>query len=401
MKWNFKLHMLVTATLLAGCSNLAIFDDKRVAAPEISAASAQLPFRELPTLKKAYISAKPANRGDQISIGELGKDGGNRDMVLTLAHEIAHNQHGKFDSLLIAHKNKLLFESYYLRGRVNLPHFQASATKGWLSLAVGRAIQLGYLTMEDLHKPLFEFLKQIDRASYVEGAEIITLDKALSMRSGMSISRDQIEEIEQKAKNQQGQNHIKTLLEVSPAISPETQTFNYQRVDPKLVMQVLEVVTPKGAEHFIKTELLDKLGITNYRWNDDVSGLPMAPFGSYMTSRDMLKLGILTSNNGKWDGEQLLPEKYIKKATNRIVHRGEGDIFFTDKNVTKPGYGYYWWQADMQVDDKTYFTTSAQGGGGQYVILVGELDLVIVFTAHDRDANTMQLTAEKLLPAFR
>jgi len=39
-------------------------------------------------------------------------------------------------------------------------------------------------------------------------------------------------------------------------------------------------------------------------------------------------------------------------------------------------------------------------GGGQYIILIEELDLLIVVTAHDGDDSTLQLTAERILPAF-
>lgn len=76
----------------------------------------------------------------------------------------------------------------------------------------------------------------------------------------------------------------------------------------------------------------------------------------------------------------------------RIIDRVE--------KVSSPGYGYYFWQADMQVGDKKYFTRSAQGGGGQYIILIDELDLIVVATAHERNDKTMQMTANRILPAF-
>ena len=54
----------------------------------------------------------------------------------------------------------------------------------------------------------------------------------------------------------------------------------------------------------------------------------------------------------------------------------------------------------MKVGDKTYSTTSAQGGGGNYIIWIEELDLMVVITAHDRNEAMMQVTADKILPAF-
>ena len=105
---------------------------------------------------------RPADRNDALVVGKLGTDGGNKAMVLQLAEEFANNKHGDYDSLLIAHKDKLLFESYFMRGRINLPHFQSSTTKSYTSMLIGRAIQLGYITMADLDKPLVSFLKGLD-----------------------------------------------------------------------------------------------------------------------------------------------------------------------------------------------------------------------------------------------
>jgi CubicO group peptidase (beta-lactamase class C family) len=368
-------------------------------APEATAAEAELSFRDIPYLEKAFIDTTPTDKKDGIPVGKLGINGGNKDMIFKLAQEIADSMDGKFDSLLIAHKGKLLFESYYLRGRINLPHFQASATKAYTSLALGRAIQLGYLTMADLDKPLISFLKDLDPTKFVEGVEKITLHKAMTMHSGIRISKEQREEFEKNPSQLKGQGQVQAYLEHSAPITAETQSFKYQ-MDPTLVMQVLDAIVPGTAKDFIKNELLDKLGITNYRWRTDVSGLPRSGNGSSMTSRDMLKWGTLAMNKGLWQGEQLVPEAFIAKATSRILLTGDDDVYGGGKDVSSQGYGYYWWNADLKYGNKSYFSASAQGGGGQYIILVEELDLMVVVTAHDNDNVTLQITAERILPAF-
>jgi CubicO group peptidase (beta-lactamase class C family) len=368
-------------------------------APEATAAEAELSFRDIPYLEKAFIDATPADRKDGIPVGKLGINGGNKDMIVKLALEIADSMDGKFDSLLIAHKNKLLFESYYLRGRIDLPHFQASATKAYTSLALGRAIQLGYLSMADLDKPVVSFLKNLDSTKLVEGAEKITLHQAMTMRSGIRISQEQREKLEKNPSQLKGQGQVQAYLELSAPITSESQSFKYQ-MDPELVMQVIDAAVPGTAKDFIKKELLDKLGITNYRWRTDVSGLPRSGNGSSMTSRDMLKWGTLAMNKGLWQGEQLVPEAFIAKATSRILLTGDDDVYGGGKDVSNQGYGYYWWDADLKYGNKSYFSSSAQGGGGQYIILVEELDLLLVVTAHDNDNVTLQIVAERILPAF-
>ncbi|AXT59542.1 serine hydrolase [Aquimarina sp. AD10] len=365
----------------------------------VSSNNNEISFWEIPQLNNAYISTTPEDKKDGIPIGKLGVDGGNKEMILKLSQEIADNKHDPFDSFLIAHKGKLIFESYYNKGRINLPHFQASATKAYTCLAIGRAIQLGYLSMEDLNKPLVSFLKDLDPTKFVKGVEKITLHQAMTMRSGIRISKKQSEEIEKNPNQLKGQGQVQAYLEHSAPITATSQSFKYQ-FDPVLAMQVLDAVVPGSAKDFIKNELLDKMGITNYDWKTDISGLPRSGSGTSMTSRNMVKWGILTANKGKYNGEQLVPEAFINKATYKILYTGDDDIYGGGKDVSNQGYGYYWWSADLKSGKKSYFSRSAQGGGGQYIILIEELDLVIVVTSHENDNSTLQIIAERILPAF-
>ena len=360
-----------------------------------------LKFWDVPELEEAFIDLAPAPRGDGIAVGELGVDGGNEDMIVQLAKEIAEGQHDNHDSLLIVHKGKLLFESYYRWGRVNLTHPQASATKTYTGLALGRAIQLGYLTMADLDKPVVSFLNDLDPSKFVEGAELITLHQALTMRTGFTLSDEQREALEEDPSQIEGQRFVQALLEQSAPITRDSQSaFKYGNYGPPLVMQVIDAVVPGTAEDFIKDEVFGKMGITTYRWLQGPDGLPAAGWKSSFTSRSMAKVGILAMNKGKWNGEQLVPEAYIRKATSRIVKNGDDDIFGGGKDVSNQGYGYYWWSGDLKSGDKTYFSASAQGGGGQFIVLIEELDLIVVVTSHVRHPSTLQLTAERILPAF-
>lgn len=361
---------------------------------EASEAEAKLSFRDLQPLEKAFIDTAPNKRDDSVSVGKLSHDGRNKASIVKLAHEIAEGKHGKYDSLLIAHKGKLLFESYYLRGRSNMPHPQASAVKGYTSFAVGRAIQMGYLTMADLDKPLVSFLKDLTPSKFVEGAEKITLHKALTMHGGLSVSDEKWQALEQNPKALQGQGLVQNLLEHSGPISAETQTYLYGNFNPILVMSVIDAVVPGTAKDFIKHEILDKLNITNYQWQTHVSGLPQAGWKVSLMSRDMLKLGNVVLNKGQWKGEQLISADYLAKATSGLVKPTQ------DWMPKSYRYGYFWYQAPLAVGDKHYSASFAWGGGGQRVIVVDELDLTIVITAHDRDDNIMDHISKSVLPVF-
>jgi CubicO group peptidase (beta-lactamase class C family) len=397
LRSNLSLKHFIVAAVFSSLSVAATAGSKinNSKAPEATAAEAKLSFRDTSVLEKAYIDPSPAIRKDKILVGKLFADGRKAKTIIKLAKEIADKKHGNYDSLLIAHKDKLIFESYYLRGRVNLPHPQASAVKTYTSLVVGRAIQMGYLNLSDLHKPLVSFLKELDPTKFTDGAEKITLHKALIMHGGLNVNREEWEALEKATPGKlKGQGLVQTLLEKSKPITAESQTYLYGNYNPMLVMTVIDAVVPGTAQEFIKNEILDKLSITNYSWDTHISGLPQAGWLVSMTSRDMLKLGSLVLNKGKWNGEQLISANYLTKATSGLVKPTD------DWMPESYRYGYFWYQAPLAVEGKNYDATFAWGGGGQRVIVVAELDLTIVITAHDRDDKIMTQIENAVLPVF-
>ena len=395
MTTNLKFKSLIAVALLSVCSGIvSAKTDKNINAPEVSDAEVKMSFWDMPYLKKAFIDTTPNDRKDGLFVGELNIDSSDKSNIVNMAQDLAENNQGKFDSVLISHKNKLIFESYYGRGRIDLPHFQASVTKSYLSIAIGRAIQLGYLTMADLNKPVIDFVKGINLETIVDGAEKVTLHQTMSMRSGIRVSDENQKLIMDSSMTKQGVNIAQQFLQHSEVISSDSQTFKYQDADPRITMQVLESVVPGSAKDFIKNEVLAKVGITTYNWKEDVNGSPIAESTSEMTSRDMLKLGTLVLNKGKWNGVQLISADFLSKATSGMTKPTEDWI------PDSFSYGYFWYQTELKIKDKNYDAKFAWGGGEQYILTFPELDLTVAFTAHARENNTMQLIAERILPAF-
>ncbi|MEO0421885.1 MAG: serine hydrolase [Pseudomonadota bacterium] len=398
---------LVVTVLMASCVPPAPapvpFGDTSIeyVAVEVLVNEDDLSFWDIPLLDEPVMSTAPPDRGDGLDVGELGVDGGDRVAIVALAEELAGGRYGACDSLLLVHQGKLVFEAYFRRGRINITHPQVSATKSYTALALGRAIQLGHLAMSDLDQPLVSLLGDLDPSGFAEGAETITLHDALTMSSGLRISEAQLEAIEQDPRVVAGREQVRAYLRSSAPVTREARRFAYQGTDPTLVMQVIDAVVPGSAEAFIKGELLDRLGITTYGWQTDVSGLPRAGDRASISSRAMAKWGLLVLNEGTWADDQLIPRAYIEKLTARAVAlRGE-DVDVASASVGNPGYGYFWWQADLLSAGERYFSTSAQGGGGQYVVVVEELDLIVVVTAHGLESPALALIAERIVPAFR
>lgn len=346
--------------------------------------------QNLPDLKRPFVDTAPEDMADGIEVGELGSDSGNKTAIMALAREIVAGQHGEVDSLLIHHDGRLIFESYYRRGRANYPHYQMSITKSYTALALGRAIQLGHLKMSDLDRPVLDFLEEIDQSKIAAGCDSITLGDALNMYSGIRVDKETVATLRKSPDRLKGQGQIQAYFENTAPVTTDSKQYKYQSSDPSMVMQVLETAVPGTAREFIARELLKPLGISNFGWQDDVSGLPKSAAGSSMRSRDMIKWGMLVQNDGQWDGEQLLPADFVQKATSRIHTNPQGT-----------SYGFFWWRHEVNVDKKTYDLKSGRGAGGQFIMMIDELNLIIAITSHNKGMGKMLTTApERIIPAI-
>ncbi len=345
---------------------------------------------KLADLEEPYVNLQPSDREDGIPVARFTRKVGDRRAMLKFTREIAAGAHGEIDSFLLMKDGKLILESYFRRGRANYPHYQMSITKSYTAMALGRAMQLGHLSMADLDKPVVDFLKDVDRAKLVEGANAITLAEALNMHSGIRIDKAKARELMKTPGQPKGQGQIQAYLEHSTPIPPSPREYKYQGSDPSMTMQVIEAVVPGSARAFIEKELLGKMGITNFAWQEDVSGLPKSAAGSSMRSRDMIKWGMLVMDGGKWDGEQLDTKELVKRATERMYTNPKGT-----------SYGFFWWRHDMEVDGKKFDCISGRGAGGQFIFMTPELDLIGVITAHNKGMGSMLKTfPERVILVF-
>lgn len=389
---NLRYKIVVASILLISCGGVSAGNNHK--APKATAEEKTMQFWDMPLLKKEFTDTAPVKLSDDLDVGKLSVDGGDKTPILQFAKQLAGNKHGKYDSLLISHKGKLVFESYYKRGRIDLPHFQFSATKGYTSLMLARAVQLGYLTMDDLHKPLMNFFKDLDTSKLAVGTENITLHQALTMRSGLRFSDEQLKEFRENREKFSGIAEVQAFLELTEPVTKESQVFKYQGVDPILVMHVLDAVVPGTAKDFVEKEFFNKLGIVNYKWALDPKNLPVADSGIDLTSRDMVKIGEMLVNKGKWEDKQFLSQEYLAAAFGSVTKATES---WHPENFS---YGYLWYHANMAFDNKNYGVNLTWGSGGNRIIVVNELDLVIAITGYDREDKVFEPLIEAILPTF-
>ena len=99
----------------------------------ISSLGKEVSFWSIPHLNNAFVTTTPEDRKDGILVDTLAVSSEDQNAIKKVSQAIFDGKYGNYDALLISHKNKLVYESYYKKGRINLPHGQASAVKGYTS----------------------------------------------------------------------------------------------------------------------------------------------------------------------------------------------------------------------------------------------------------------------------
>jgi CubicO group peptidase (beta-lactamase class C family) len=113
------------------------------------------------------------------------------------------------------------------------------------------------------------------------------------------------------------------LIPGTPSASPG-QRWQYNDDNLRKLAEVIVVQGEESLEDKFRDDIADKIGITNWDWKEESCEIDGIVFteptgycrnGIHISAKDFARLGHLYLNNGSWDGEQLLSESYVQRAT--------------------------------------------------------------------------------------
>ena len=113
----------------------------------------------------------------------------------------------------------------------------------------------------------------------------------------------------------------------------------------------------------------NKKEYTARKENKSISNHP--PYHMYLSARDMLKIGYMMLNNGKYNEKQIVPEEWITEITSLQTKKIE-------EPGGKTGYGYLWWVFDEDKDHPLHKAYLASGKGGQGILVIPKSNMVII-----------------------
>lgn len=299
-------------------------------------------------------------------------------MINQFMNEI-HNQDHQLHSILLIRNDQLVFEEYFGDYNIDKPHDLRSVTKSIVAILLGIALDKGFI--ESVDDPIVKYLTFPEKGKNPDPIKSqITIKNLITMSSGLDCN-----DWDKKSKGQEDKVYRKkdlmTYTMNLPLINDPGSESHYCTMGVVLVKEIIQRATGMPIDDFAERYLFKPLEITNYSWGhtSDKREMISAARRLYMRPRDLAKIGLLVKNKGQWNGRELVSEQWIK------------DLSSPQTKITGIDYGYLWWRLPLGSPSKSYRSITATGNGGQYIVIIEELNLMAVFTggAYNSDADKL------------
>ncbi len=316
------------------------------------------------TTKWSYNIPKEMNDG--WSVKDLGSGEGT-EIISEMFQQVVEERYRGLDAVLISHKGRLVVEEYFYLGEIDKLHTIQSCTKSITSLLIGIAMDQGLI--ENLSQPVQNFFP-----GYIDTLATtiwpISIEDALTMSAKLDWKEW---EVPYGPKSDLFlMNNSSNMYSYVLNKKPDSQnTFKYNTGLTVLLGGIIENVSGVSVETFAETNLFRDLGIKNYGWYQ-LNGIVHTGGGLWLRPRDFLKLGQLVLNGGQWQGKQLISKSWINESTSFKLPARESI-----------GYGFQWWTDYISSEHKSYSLVWAEGLGGQFLFLLPDLELAVLFLHHN------------------
>ena len=336
----------------------------------------------------------PPRLADGWSVGtteEVGIDIGSIERLIT--EEIdppATSVHAPYvHAMLIARHGKLVVEEYFHGFHRDLPHDTRSASKSATAVLVGAAIEAG--APIDLSTPVYEAILGDRLPDELDPrARRLTLEHLLTMSSGLDCD-DRDPESPGNEDRMQSQSENPDWYDYTLAldmIREPGEKAVYCSVNPNLIGNVLTATTGERLEMLFHRLVAEPLDVGRYHLYLQPTGEPYMGGGIHWLPRDFMKIGQLMLDSGTWNGRRILGPEYVKASI-------EGKYPLRERH-----YGYLWWIKEVPYREGTVRVFFAGGNGGQVVIGVPELDLVVTFFAGNYSDRVLYRIQEEFFPEY-
>lgn len=349
--------------------------------------------------KKYYTQPEQKNDGWPVSTPE--KEGINPDLIETLLEKTENGYFGNIHNIILIRNGNLVLDAFYKKkltvadSYVNNEdielHALMSVTKSLVSLLMGAAINKKIVnSTADKVYLYFPEYKGFNNWSKTKSG--ITIKNFLTMCHGYDWDESSFKYSDPRNtyyQMEQQNDWVKFTLDREMTDIPG-EKFTYSSGISHTIEALISNASGMTFPRFAEKYLFEPLGIKKSKWIKAPNG---RADDVYLTGRAMAKLGQLVLNNGKWKGNEIIPEYWIKEST--------GDLITVSGEY---GYGYFWWRYNFNIKNTIVRSILAWGYGGQFIFIFPDLALVSCFTSgnyiNDLAVQPFDMIKNYILPAI-
>lgn len=349
---------------------------------------------------------------DHIQMAPLEDAGIDASLISRMDSQVVNGTYPNIHSILIARKNKVVFEKYYpgkdqnwgkdlgfIAHHRDSLHDIRSISKSIVSACIGIAMARGKIRSVD--QKVFDFFPEYKYLDTGMNSQL-TLKHLLTMSTGQVWNEDvpYTDPTNSEIRMIRSANPIEFVLSQPLEMAPGLK-WKYNGGSTQLLASIIERTTGKKIDAFANEYLFKPLGIKQYEWNRyPGTDLPAAASGLRLTSRDLLKFGLLYLDGGKYNGKQILSQEWVTESFRYHINRPgrPGSL--------RNGYGYQFFLLSRPVGNRIAGLALAVGNGEQRIFIDNANDLVVVVTAGnynlwDIKNNTDGLVFTFIYPALK
>ncbi len=300
----------------------------------------------------------------------------------------------QYAAVLVARHGKLVLEEYFHGEHRDRLHNIRSAGKSVTSVLVGAVLQDGARLR--LSSPVYQVMNGGFPRNLAAEKGGMTLEHLLTMSAGYFCddtdpqapgNEDRIWDAQEEHPD-----FYRFTLQL-PLATPPGEKAVYCSMQPNLALGMVGSTAGESALHAFDRRVAWPMRLGSYAWPLDAAGNPYGGGGLALRARDFLKFGQLLLDEGVWKGQRILSRDFARRSISPQYHL---------RRVT---YGYLWWIEDLPYKERSVRAFLALGNGGNNIIGIPELDLVVALYGANYGSGTTgrirEIVPRSILPAVR
>ncbi len=236
-------------------------------------------------------------------------------------------------AMVILQDGAIAYETYRLGNDGDTRWMSMSVVKSITATLIGAAIKDGYIASID--DRIVRYLPQLQDSAYAD----VSVRQLLQMTSGVGWNEtytdpqsDRRAMLEAQISQQPGA--ILELMASLPRVAAPGKRWNYSTGETQVAGALLQAATGTTLADYLSEKIWSRIGMQADAswWLESPDGLEIGGSGLSATLRDYARFGLFLLNDGVVDGDQVLPEGWVREAGARKQVAG-----------SEVEYGYMLW----------------------------------------------------------